>query len=156
MERIEYNDKFLAQLKRHEGLRLAAYLCPAGALTVGYGHNCDVWPVAGVEKVGDVISRTKAEEILVEDVFFFAEELDGRLGFDWRKMEEPRQAVLLNMAFNMGVSGLLAFKRALGAMRIGDYPRAGTEMLDSKWARQVKGRAAELARQMCLGAWQEA
>ena len=153
MERIEYDDTFLDQIKRHEGLRLEAYLCPAGALTVGYGHNCDVWPVACVEKVGDVISRTKAEEILVEDVAFFAEELDDKLPW-WRKMEEPRQAVLLNMAFNLGVPKLLGFKRALGAMSIGDYPRAGTEMLDSLWARQVKGRAAELARQMVLGAWE--
>jgi lysozyme len=69
-------------------------------------------------------------------------------------MEAPRQAVLLNMAFNLGVGGLLGFKRALGAMRIEDYARAGTEMLDSTWARQVKGRAAELARQMMLGVWE--
>lgn len=154
MYRVEYDERFLAQLKRYEGLRLEAYRCPAGKLTVGYGHNCDVWPVAGVEDEGDVVSRTKAEELLAEDVAFFAEELDGRLSFDWRKMEEPRQAVLLNMAFNMGVSGLLGFKHALGAMKIGDYARAGTEMLDSRWAKQVRGRAAELARQMVLGCWE--
>jgi lysozyme len=58
------------------------------------------------------------------------------------------------MAFNMGVSGLLGFKHALGAMKIGDYARAGTEMLDSRWAKQVRGRAAELARQMVLGCWE--
>jgi lysozyme len=52
------------------------------------------------------------------------------------------------------VPKLLGFKRALGAMSIGDYPRAGTEMLDSQWARQVRGRAAELARQMVLGDWE--
>lgn len=150
---IEHDERFFEQLKRHEGLRLEAYRCPAGALTVGYGHNCDVWPVVGVERVGDVVSRAKAEELLVEDVCFFAGELDDRLGW-WRKMEDPRQAVLLNMAFNLGVSGLLGFKRALGAMRIEDYARAGTEMLDSTWARQVKGRAAELARQMVLGVWE--
>ena len=154
MERIEYDEAFLDQLKKHEGLRLEAYLCPAGALTIGWGHNCDAWPVEGVEKVGDIISRVTAEEILIEDVAFFASELDDRLSFDWRKMEEPRQAVLLNMAFNLGVPKLLGFKRALGAMRIGDYPRAGTEMLDSIWAKQVKGRAAELARQMVLGVWE--
>ena len=85
---------------------------------------------------------------------FFAGELDDRLSFDWRKMDEPRQAVLLNMAFNLGVPKLMGFKRALSAMSIGDYPRAGTEMLDSKWAKQVKGRAAELARQMVLGCWE--
>jgi lysozyme len=87
-------------------------------------------------------------------VAFLAEELDDKLPW-WRKMDEPRQGVLLNMAYNLGVPRLLAFKRALGAMRIGDYARAGTEMLDSRWAReQVRSRAAELARQMVLGDWE--
>jgi lysozyme len=154
MERIEYDNTFLAQLEKHEGLRLEAYICPAGKLTIGYGHNCEAWPVAGVEKVGDVITRTRADKLLLEDVACIAEELDDKLPW-WRTMEEPRQAVLLNMAYNMGVPRLLAFKRALGAMRIGDYARAGTEMLDSRWAReQVRSRAAELARQMVLGDWE--
>ena len=153
MKRIENDETFLAQLKRHEGLRLEAYLCPAGKLTIGWGHNCEASPVPGVEKEGDVISRGSAEVLLFQDVKSVARELDDKLGW-WRKMEEPRQGVLLNMAFNMGVPKLLSFKRALGAMKIGDYARAGTEMLDSQWALQVKGRAAELARQMVLGAWE--
>lgn len=153
MERIECDTTFLGQLERHEGLRLEAYICPAGKLTVGFGHNCESWPVAGVEKVGDAISRTRADQLLVEDVAFLAEELDDKLPW-WRKMDEPRQGVLLNMAFNMGVPKLMGFKRALSAMKIGDYNRAGSEMLDSQWARQVRGRAAELARQMVLGDWE--
>lgn len=150
---IEANASFFGQLKRHEGLRLEAYLCPAGVLTVGYGHNCVMWPVEGVEKVGDVISREKAEALLLEDVVGIAEDLDFALPW-WRELDEVRQGVVLNMAFNMGVPRLKGFKRALGAMQIGDYPRAGTEMLDSAWAKQVKGRAAELARQMVLGEWE--
>ena len=153
MKRIEYDETFLAQLKRHEGLRLEAYKDTEGHLTIGYGHNLDVWPVEGVGKEGDVISRTKAEELLVESVVFFAAQLDEKIPW-WRELDEPRQGVILNMGFNLGVSGLLGFKRALGAMKIGDYARAGTEMLDSRWAGQVRGRAAELARQMVLGDWE--
>jgi lysozyme len=153
MARIENDEAFLDQLKRHEGLRLEAYICPAGKLTIGWGHNCEAKPVLSVEKEGDVVSRGTAEILLYQDVKALAKELDDKLPW-WRKMEEPRQAVLLNMAFNLGVPKLLGFKRALGAMRVGDYPRAGTEMLDSAWARQVKGRAAELARQMVLGDWE--
>ena len=149
---IEQNMSFIEQLKRHEGLRLEAYRCSAGALTVGYGHNCDVWPVDGVTRVGDVVSRARAEELLAEDIYGIAEDLDFLWPW-WRGMDEPRQGVLLNMAFNMGVPRLKTFKRMLGALRVGDYPRAGTEMLDSKWANQVRGRAAELARQMVLGEW---
>lgn len=150
----ETNEKFFAQLKRHEGLRMEAYLCPAGKLTIGYGHNCETWPVEGVRKVGDVISREKAEELLVEDVFGMVDELDDALPW-WREMSEPRQAVLLNMAFNMGLPKLLTFKKAIAAMYVGDWNKAAHEMLDSRWAEQVKGRAAELATQMVTGAWQE-
>ena len=153
MERIEHDNTFLAQLERHEGLRLEAYICPAGKLTVGFGHNCEDRPVAGVEKVGDTITRSRADQLLLEDVSLLADELDSRIPW-WRTMDEPRQAVVLNMAFNMGTPKLMGFKRALSAMKIGDYNRAGSEMLDSQWARQVRGRAAELARQMVLGAWE--
>lgn len=151
--RIENNENFLSQLKRHEGFSLEAYTCPAGFLTIGWGHNVEARPVPGVEKVGDTISRGSAEILLFQDVKAVARELDDKLGW-WRKMEEPRQAVVLNMAFNMGVPRLQTFKMALSAMKIGDFNRAGTEMLDSRWAEQVRGRAAELARQMVLGDWE--
>lgn len=154
MGRIENNEKFIRQLKRHEGFSLEAYLCPAGYLTIGWGHNCEALPVPGVEKVGDSISRGSAEILLYQDVRTLAHELDSKLEW-WRGMIEPRQAVLLNMAFNMGVPKLLTFRKALRAMESRCWNEAAHEMLDSKWAEQVKGRAAELATQMVLGAWQE-
>jgi hypothetical protein len=89
----------------------------------------------------------------LDDVVEAARGLDVAVPW-WREMDEARQGVLLNMAFNMGVPRLMGFKKALGAMSIGDYARAGTEMLDSKWAVQVKWRSAELARQMVLGEWE--
>lgn len=153
MKRIEYDETFLAQLKRHEGLRLEAYKDTEGVLTIGWGHNCVANPVPGVEQEGDVISRGSAENLLYQDLKRLARELDDKLPW-WRELDEPRQGVILNMAFNLGVGGLIDFKLALRAMRIGDYARAGTEMLDSKWAGQVRGRAAELARQMVLGCWE--
>jgi lysozyme len=150
---IEQNEQFLQQLKRHEGCSLEAYLCPSGVLTIGYGHNCEARPVEGVRQVGDVIDRARAMALLVDDVVEAARGLDVAVPW-WREMDEARQGVLLNMAFNMGVPRLMGFKKALGAMSIGDYARAGTEMLDSKWAVQVKWRSAELARQMVLGEWE--
>lgn len=155
MERVENTERFYEQLKRFEGLRLKAYLCPAGKLTIGYGHNCEVWPVAGVRKVGDGIKRTQAEELLVEDVCFFAEKLDEKIPW-WRGLSEPRQAVVLGMAFQLGVSGLLGFRKAMAAMERGDYEDAAREMLDSKWARKDSPlRASELVLQMHEGEWQE-
>lgn len=150
---IEKNVSFIEQLKRHEGLRLEAYECTAGVLTIGWGHNCVSHPVEGVERIGDAISRGTAEKLLYEDVKRAGKELDKALPW-WRGMNEARQGVLLNMCFNVGLGRLLGFKKALGAMKIEDWSRAGTELLDSKWARQVRGRAAELSRQMVLGEWE--
>lgn len=62
-----------------------------------------------------------------------------------------RAEVLINMAFNMGVKGLLKFRRMLDAVRADDYDKAATHMLDSRWASQVGRRAVELARQMKTG-----
>ena len=57
------------------------------------------------------------------------------------------------MAFNLGVNGLLGFRKTLALIEAGDYTKASVEMLDSKWARQVKGRATRLSEQMRTGKW---
>ena len=43
------------------------------------------------------------------------------------------------------------FRKMLAAMEEGDFDQAAQEMLDSRWAEQVKGRAIELARRMAMG-----
>ncbi len=156
---IEDNPQFLRQLMRHEGSRKdrrgrhKTYRCTSGALTIGYGHNLDANPIPGVGE-GDVLYEDEARELLDQDVRAVARALDARLPW-WRELNEPRQAVLLNMAFNMGVSGLLAFKNTLRAVREARWSDAKTGMLASRWAAQVKGRrAGPLARQMLTGQWQ--
>ena len=59
--------------------------------------------------------------------------------------------VLLDMAFNVGLPRLRGFKRMWAALEGRDYSEAAKEMLDSKWARQVKTRAYTLARMMESG-----
>ena len=72
----------------------------------------------------------------------------------WRKINDARQAVLINMAFNIGLSGLFKFKKTISAIKGGFYEKAAKEMLDSKWANQVGNRATELSEQMRTGEWQ--
>jgi lysozyme len=55
------------------------------------------------------------------------------------------------MIFNLGLYGVLGFKRMLAALREKDYLKASKEMLDSKWAKQVGYRAKKLASIMALG-----
>ena len=151
-ERVETNVLFLKQIKRHEGLRLEAYVCPAGALTIGYGHNLDAQPIKGLGAKSEITAE-EADGILVRDCRNFAKQLDKRLLW-WRDLCLPRQAVLLNMAFNLGVPGLMGFRRMLDAVRRGHWYTAHDEMLGSKWAGQVGRRAVELANQMQTGFWQ--
>ena len=150
--KIEHHPLAVAQLKRHEGLRLVPYRCPAGFLTIGYGHNIDANPVPNLGP-DDRISEVEAGKILELDMRSCGMALDRALP-DWRALSEPRQAVLLNMAVNLGVRGLLGFRKAVAAIRAGDFETASREMLNSKWSRDVKGRALELAEQMRSGLWQ--
>ena len=59
------------------------------------------------------------------------------------------------MVYNLGITRLLKFKKMLAALDSGDYELAATEMLDSRYARQVKGRAKRNAYMMETGEWFE-
>ena len=126
-------------IKKHEGLKLKPYKCTAGKLTIGYGRN--------LEDVG--ISQSEAEQMLYNDIQnCYADCV--RLPC-WNRLNEARQAVLLDMCYNLGFTGLKKFKKMLEALEVEAYHRASLEMLDSNWARQVKGRAVELAQIMEKG-----
>ena len=112
----------------------------AGKLTIGYGRNLD----------DRGITKYEAELLLTHDVAEIIEQLSCAFSF-WRLLEEPRKAVLVNMAFNIGVSGLMKFKKTLSLIESGDYSAASLEMMDSKWAKQVPSRALDLSVQMYLG-----
>ena len=58
------------------------------------------------------------------------------------------------MAFQLGIGGLLKFKRALGSIEDGQYKEASMEMLDSLWAQQTPERAKRLSKQMENDEWQ--
>lgn len=136
------------QLKRHEGtVRLGngahkPYLCPAGKLTLGYGRN--------IEERG--ITEDEADYLLSNDIAIAQRELAGTLPW-FLSLDEVRQDALINMHFNLGLSRLLGFRKTLAAFAAGDWKKAGDEMLDSRWARQVGARAQELADQVRSGSY---
>lgn len=127
-------------VKVHEGLELKPYRCSAGKLTVGYGRN--------LEDVG--ISRAEAEMLLERDLHQALSDARSLVStFD--AMNTVRQAVLVEMAFNLGKARLSGFRNMLAALDKHDYRRAAHDMLDSKWAVQVGTRATTLARRMEAG-----
>ena len=88
----------LALIKRFEGLRLEAYLCPAGKWTLGYGHT------GGVSE-GMKITEEQAEELLKKDLAHFekgvAAMLDGQF-----VANENEFSALVSLAFNIGLDAL--------------------------------------------------
>jgi lysozyme len=60
-------------------------------------------------------------------------------------LSEERQNVVASMVYNLGLEGFKKFKKLIAAIQKEDYVEAACQMVDSKWATQVKGRAVELA-----------
>ena len=128
------------QIRLHEGERLKVYKCTAGKLTIGVGRN--------LEDRG--ISVEESNMLLDNDLAAFQVELLRKL--PWvADLDDVRQRVLIDMAFNLGISGLLTFKNTLAAIKRGDYEKAAPMMLDSKWATQVGKRAERLSTMMLTG-----
>lgn len=135
---VAAKEAVLVQLQLDEGFRGVPYRDPLGVLTIGYGHN-----------LGVPISRRAAAVILEEDL---EAALLAAETFSWFAGLTPaRQAVVVNMLFNLGLTKFLGFRRMLQALVDGDYTRAAVEMRDSKWYSQVPVRADRLAREMAAG-----
>lgn len=134
------NVKAAAYIRRYEGFSKLPYKCPTGHLTIGYGHNLE-----------NGISKEAAEFILQEDLARAERAVKNSFPW-WWKLDDARQFVLVDMAFNMG-PGLKGFKKMLAAVEAGDFDKAAEEMLASKWAAQVGRRAVELSKIMEKGEW---
>jgi len=134
------------QIKRHEGFVSNAYKDSLGYLTIGYGRMID-------KNKGGGITESEAEYLLANDINGVYDNLMHHLSC-FTTLDAPRQAVLLNMAFQMGVHGLLQFKSTLNLIELGDYDAAADNMLKSLWASQTPNRANEMATQMRTGQWQ--
>jgi len=120
-------------IKRHEGLRLKPYLCTAGRLTIGYGRNLETNGISGDE----------AEYLLKNDIERATWTCYERIPF-FSDAPLQVQDVLVNMCFQLGINGLLAFKKTLKLLEEKKYSEASKEMLNSNWAKQTPNRAKEL------------
>ena len=126
------------QLILHEGLRLKPYRCTEGKLTIGVGRNLD----------DRGINKAEALYMLDTDIKL----VKGALGYQWcHDMDPVRKKVIIDMVFNLGLSGFLQFQKMIKALQTGDYLTASKEMLDSKWANQVGSRAVRLSKMLMTG-----
>lgn len=129
-----------AQLMVDEALRLKPYTDTKGQITIGVGHNLSARG----------ISLELAMQWLDDDMAETIEDVEH--AWPWvARLDNVRQHVLLNMAFNLGITKLGTFHRFLDALQAGNYQTAATEMMDSKWADDVGRRATRLATEMLTG-----
>lgn len=134
------------QLRRDEGEVLHAYQDTLGYWTIGIGILVD-------KRKGGGLLPEESEFIFNNRLRILNEQLDKRI--PWiGKLDPARRGVLVNMAFQMGVDGLLGFKNTLKMIEKGDYQAAAKGMLNSKWAGQTPARANRLSAQMATGVWQ--
>lgn len=126
-------------LKVHEGLRLKPYKCASDKWTIGWGHN--------IEDNG--IPEVIADALLDNDIDSVCIRLESQ-DF-WPSLCAARQAVLIDMCFNLGWPRMAGFRKMLAALRVADYEMAAIEMQNSVWYRQVGKRAEKLAKIMRTG-----
>jgi lysozyme len=135
-------NNLIDQIKRDEGYSPTAYRDSRGILTIGYGFNIETAPIPDDVSNYWLISKVAAVQRALSAQLPWSDGLDA-----------PRRAVLQNMAYNLGVVGLLAFGKMLTAAHSGNWTLAAAEMRASKWAEQVGPRAVRLIAQMETGEW---
>ena len=138
------SQRLQALIMQHEGSvvrqgRHRIYRDHLGNDTIGYGT---------LLKAG--ISEGQAKALMLVHLSELEAELLLRLEF-YEDLNESRQAVLMSMAYQMGLAGLQNFKMMIRVARAQDWDNAAREMLESLWAEQTPNRADELARMMRRG-----
>jgi lysozyme len=154
-------ENFIEKLIKSEGLVLNVYKDTLGIDTIGIGRNLedrgisqqelndlDIPTMNHVYEYG--ITEADAVYLANNDVQIVEEEL-LRAHPCVEQLDSVRQLILMDMAFNMGVPRLCKFYNTWNAIHEEKYDIAAKEMLDSRWANQVKSRAVKLANAMHNG-----
>jgi lysozyme len=128
---VTVDHDLLVLVKRHEGFRARPYHDSRGYITVGYGFCLDTWPMTEAE--AEVIL-----EMRLRDVIYELSEQPW-----WETLTDRQQRALVDLAYNIGVHGLLRFHEMIAAIEAKDWDRAAAAMLNSAWARQVGSRAED-------------
>ena len=148
-------DKLIEMLIVDEGMKLQVYQDSLDIDTIGVGRNLEErgLPVAELQHLGFTtmqevycigITESGARYLLMNDIDIVERELSNAHPCI-EDLTEGRQIVCLNMAFNLGVPRLCKFTNMWAEIHAKDYNMAAYEMINSRWARQVKGRSKELA-----------
>ncbi len=119
-------------IKNCEGLNLNTYVDTNGHVTVGWGRNLE-----------NGLRKDEAELMFQNDLQQAISELCQQEWFP--VLPNNVRNALINMNFNLGITKFLEFKDMIEALERKDYTTAAKAALDSTWAKQVHGRATDIA-----------
>ena len=143
--KLETWQRLVDQLIAHEGMELRLYKCPAGRWSIGAGRN--------LQDRG--ITESEARHLLNNDIRISINELTDE--FPWfTRLDEMRQAAMVELHFNLGLSTLKTFTKTLGLIAEAVEGRVawhdvGRELLNSRWANQVGRRSQTIADMLIIG-----
>jgi lysozyme len=121
-------------IKVSEGFRPRLYQCTAGVDTIGYGFA--IKDLHLDEDICDMILERKLGELKLRIHKNYPFVLD---------LPESVQDVVIEMCYQLGLTGFSAFKKTIQFLRLEDFKSASVEMLDSRWAKQTPNRAKRLS-----------
>lgn len=124
-------------IEKGEGLSLKLYwdtAYPPNA-TIGYGRNLTV---TGLRSIAE------ARYLMENDIEYHLHFLQNTYPF-FKNLNEWRQAALVSMCFNLGDKGFADFKQMIECLEKDDFDGAATQMMNSKWAKQIGQRAGDLS-----------
>jgi lysozyme len=134
-------------IEYEEGFRSHPYLCSEGYVTIGYGtklhNNKGLDPKDFPITVDRIMASLWLNQYVVSMENKLLHSSKGKI-FD--RLGENRRAIILSMAYQMGVFGVLKFPSMWKALDVGDWEEAGRQALDSRWAAQTPSRAKRHAR----------
>lgn len=124
----------LESIKHHEGFVEHVYDDSLGIPTIGYGF--------AIKDL--VLEEDLCDEILLRKLRILGRSVMSKFPF-FDSLPSDCKTVLMEMCYQLGVTGVSKFKKALKAMEDGDWEKAADEMLDSKWAKQTPNRAKAMS-----------
>lgn len=133
-------DKLIETLKRHEGVKSHAYKDSLGILHIGCGRNIE----NSTEHRGIGLSDEEIDFMLSNDIARTIQELSKEYRWFKELDDGARRDGIINMHFNLGRYRFGKFVKAIAHMEAENYDAAAAEFLDSRWAKQVKGRSLEV------------
>lgn len=138
-------NELIQMLKRHEGVRSHVYLCSAGYETIGVGRN--------IADSGLGLSDDEIDFLLINDITRVKQELADTY-FWFPALNQARQDAMIDIGFNLGLTRLRGFVKALEAMSREQFDIAADEFMDSRWSQQVGNRAIEVTEMIRTGDYQ--